>query len=61
MTTVEKCSRVAVLQDGQILETGGFSELTSKQDGYFARLASGMKQKSVHEQKLVKKASSKRP
>jgi len=60
LTTVEKCSRVAVLQDGKIVEEGGFRDLQRKDDGYFANLAVGMKKKSHMEMMLVKKASSKR-
>ena len=43
LTTVEKCTRVAVLQDGKIVEEGGFKDLQGKDDGYFANLAAGMK------------------
>ena len=60
LTTVEKCSRVAVIEDGKIVEEGGFSDLQNKSDGYFANLAAGMKKQSMQEQALVKKASSKR-
>lgn len=58
LTTVEKCSRVAVIQDGKIVEEGGFSDLQAKEDGYFANLAAGMKKKSQMEDALIKKASS---
>jgi ABC-type multidrug transport system fused ATPase/permease subunit len=30
LTTVEKCSRVAVIEDGVIVEEGTFSQLQSK-------------------------------
>ena len=46
LTTVEKCTRVAVLQDGVIVETGSFKELTSEKGdgvGHFANLVLGMK------------------
>lgn len=59
-TTVEKCSRVAVIEDGRIVEQGAFSELQSKKDGYFAGLSLGMKKRSQQEMKLIKKVSSKR-
>ncbi len=36
MTTVEKCTRVAVIEDGVIVEEGSFTELQNKQDGYFS-------------------------
>lgn len=54
LTTVERCNRLAVIEDGKIVEEGTFSDLTSKSDGYFANLAAGMKKK---EQKEVKKMS----
>lgn len=50
LTTVEKCSRVAVIEDGKIVEEGGFNDLKNKSDGYFANLAAGMKKKSIQEQ-----------
>lgn len=59
LTTVEKCSRVAVIEDGKIVEEGGFNDLQNKSDGYFANLAAGMQKKSMQEEKLYKKASSK--
>lgn len=45
LTTVEKCNRVAVIEDGVIVEEGSFNELQSKENGYFQTLASGMKNK----------------
>jgi len=45
MTTVEKCNRVAVIENGVIVEEGGFNELKNKQNGVFSQLASGMKKK----------------
>lgn len=35
MTTVEKCNRVAVIEDGVIVEEGTFDQLSQKQNGYF--------------------------
>lgn len=51
LTTVEKCSRVAVLQDGKIVESGSFSDLTadsnnSHKAGHFANLVLGMQKQS---------------
>lgn len=64
LTTVEKCSRVAVLQDGKIVESGTYQQLTSQKSdqkvGHFANLVLGMKKQSQQEMKLSKKASSKR-
>jgi len=45
LTTVEKCSRVAVISDGKIVEEGGFNDLKGKADGYFSHLAAGMQKK----------------
>ena len=42
LTTVEKCSRLAVIEDGRIVEEGSYKKLTSKENGYFANLAAGM-------------------
>lgn len=35
MTTIEKCNRIAVLEDGQITEDGSFQDLSNKQGGTF--------------------------
>ena len=43
LTTVERCSRLAVIEDGKIVEEGTFQALTSKEGGYFANLAAGMR------------------
>jgi len=53
LTTVEKCSRVAVIENGQIVETGTFDNLKNQEGGYFANLAQGMKKT---ENELEKKA-----
>ena len=39
LTTVEKCTRLAVIEDGKIVEEGSFTDLTSKSNGYFASMA----------------------
>jgi len=41
LTTVEKCTRIAVIENGKIIEEGSFSDLKN-QGGYFASLANGM-------------------
>ena len=68
LTTVEKCSRVVVLQDGKIVESGTYEQLTSnsgdpnndKKVGHFANLVLGMKKQSQKEMKLQKRISSKK-
>ncbi len=42
LTTVEKCSRVVVIEDGQVAEEGKFTELKNKSDGYFSKIQQGM-------------------
>ena len=49
LTTVEKCNRLAVIDDGVIVEEGSFQDLLSKDGGRFSNLANGM-------QKAQKKA-----
>jgi ABC-type multidrug transport system fused ATPase/permease subunit len=39
LTTVEKCNRLAVIDDGKIIEEGTFADLTTKADGFFANMA----------------------
>jgi ABC-type multidrug transport system fused ATPase/permease subunit len=39
LTTVEKCNRLAVIDDGKIVEEGTFEALTTKADGVFANMA----------------------
>ena len=54
LTTVEKCSRLAVIEDGRIIEEGSYKELTSKENGFFANLAAGMRKLEKKEQKNMK-------
>lgn len=42
LTTVEKCTRVVVLEGGKVVEEGKFTELKNQDDGFFANLAKGM-------------------
>lgn len=43
LTTVEKCNRIVVIEDGRVIEEGNLHELQRKQDGYFAHIAASMK------------------
>merc|ERR1739844_431708 len=45
LTTVEKCNRLVVLEDGKIAEEGTFQELRDKEGGYFANMAKAMSKK----------------
>ena len=51
LTTVEKCNRLVVLEDGKIAEEGSFQELMGKQGGYFANMAASMKKAEEKEKK----------
>lgn len=42
LTTVEKCTQIAVIEDGIITETGDYVTLMNDKDGHFAKLAKGM-------------------
>ena len=44
LSTVEKCDRILVLEEGRLVEEGKFYELKQKEGGIFANLASGMQQ-----------------
>jgi len=50
LTTVEKCTRLAVIEDGKIAEEGTFQGLLEK-GGAFANLANGMKKQQAKEAK----------
>ena len=54
LTTVEKCNRLAVIDDGVIVEEGSFSDLMNKDGGHFSSMAGGMKKA---EAKAAKRAS----
>ena len=47
LTTVEKCNRLAVIDDGVIVEEGSFSDLMNKEGGKFSNLAGGMKKQEA--------------
>jgi len=58
LSTVEKCNRVAVIQDGKIVEDGSFEDLSSAQEGYFSSIAQGMKKTDKKERLSLKKKRS---
>jgi subfamily B ATP-binding cassette protein MsbA len=41
LSTVEKCARVVVLEEGRLVEEGKFFELKQRSKGKFAHLSSG--------------------
>ena len=49
LTTVEKCSRIVVLEHGRVAEQGKFNELKNQEDGFFAKLAAGMRKAELKE------------
>ena len=51
LTTVQSCNRLAVIEDGKIVEEGSYQELTSKSEGYFANLEAGMRKAEEKEAK----------
>ena len=55
LTTVEKCNRLVVLEDGKIAEEGSFQELMNKENGYFANMAASMKKAEAKEKKVAQK------
>ena len=42
LTTVEKCTRVVVIEEGKVVEEGKFSDLKNQEGGFFNQLAAGM-------------------
>ena len=44
LTTVEKCSRVVVIENGKVAEEGKFNELKNNEGGHFANLVKGLQQ-----------------
>jgi len=44
LTTIEKCRRVVVIQNGKVVQQGTFDNLNTDKSGYFAKLTAGMKQ-----------------
>ena len=49
LTTVEKCNRIVVIEDGKVVEEGKFTDLKNQNGGYFAQLAAGMKKNEKKE------------
>ena len=45
LTTVKQCNRLAVIEDGRIVEEGTFEDLEARENGYFKNLKEGMKRK----------------
>jgi len=43
LTTVERCTRLVVIEDGKVVEEGAPGDLKKKQGGYFANLSAGMR------------------
>lgn len=56
LTTVEKCSRIAVIEDGKIAEEGKFNDLKNQDGGFFANLAAGMKKAEDKEKQTISKS-----
>ena len=50
LTTVQDCSRLAVLDSGKIVETDTYDKLVNG-DGHFAKLAQGMRKAQDKENK----------
>lgn len=42
LTTVQKCNRLAVIDNGKIVEEGKLEDLNAKSDGFFANLKKGL-------------------
>lgn len=47
MTTIERCNRIAVLEDGVIAEDGSFDQLSQKEGGTFKGLQRGLTKKGA--------------
>ena len=41
LTTIEKCSRIVVLENGQVAESGNFQDLQKMEGGHFKKLKEG--------------------
>ncbi len=55
LTTVVKCSRIAVIEDGKVVEEGKFQDLKNQEGGYFANLAAGMKKAEQKQKSSISK------
>jgi ABC-type multidrug transport system fused ATPase/permease subunit len=49
MTTIERCNRVAVLEDGVVAEDGSFDQLSKKDGSHFNKLKQGLATKTQKE------------
>lgn len=49
LTTVERCDRVVVIEEGKVAEQGSFKELMGNEDGHFANLSKGMRKNEKKE------------
>ena len=43
LTTVERCTRLVVIEDGKVVEDGAPKELKKRDGGYFANLSNGLR------------------
>jgi len=43
MSTIEKCDKIFVLEQGRVAEEGSVSDLKNKEGGMFANIAAGKK------------------
>jgi len=41
MSTIEKCDKIFVLDNGRVKETGTFQELSNKEGGFFSNMTKG--------------------
>ena len=41
MSTIEKCDKIFVLDNGQVKEEGDFNTLKNKQGGFFSNMSQG--------------------
>ncbi len=47
LTTVEKCKRIVVLENGVVAEDGTVDDLKNREDGHFAKLQQTMKKQET--------------
>jgi len=57
LTTVEKCSKVVVLENGKVIDEGKFKDLQNKKGGYFQNIAKGMKKQEKEDLKKKRQSS----
>lgn len=44
LSTIENCDKIFVLENGKLIEEGGFKELKNKDGGFFKNLSKGKQQ-----------------